>query len=147
MSPDRPSSEFRDGCADKSGGTRLIGFGLAAGLILCSGLGVRAQSNDVGKTEYRSSCAPCHGLDGKGDGPVAKDLKVPPADLTVLAKNDGGVFPHDHVLQVIDGRIPVAGHGSHEMPAWGYRFGPPQAFRYKERILAVVDYLRSLQEK
>ena len=31
-------------------------------------------------------------------------MKTPPTDLTVLAKNNNGVFPYDMVYQVIDGR-------------------------------------------
>jgi len=62
-----------------------------------------AQDIDVGKTEYQSSCAACHGIDAKGNGPVSKELKKPPTDLTVLAKNNNGVFPYDMVYQVIKG--------------------------------------------
>jgi len=89
--------------------------------------------------EYQSSCAACHGIDAKGAGPVSKELKTPPTDLTVLSKKNNGVFPYDMVYQVIDGRnSTIASHGTHEMPIWGYRFGPPQAFRFKNRILAVI---------
>ena len=116
----------------------LVGFGACA----------LAQDIDVGKAEYRSSCAPCHGIDAKGDGPVADSLKTRPADLTALAKNNNGVFPYDMVYQVIDGRnSTIPSHGTREMPVWGYRFGPPQAFRFKKRILAVIDYLKRIQEK
>jgi mono/diheme cytochrome c family protein len=107
-----------------------------------------AQRTDVGKAEYQSSCAACHGVNAKGDGPVSKELKTRPADLTVLAKNNSGVFPYDMVYQMIDGRNTTVGsHGTREMPIWGYRFGPPQAFRLKNRMLAVIDYLKSIQEK
>jgi mono/diheme cytochrome c family protein len=106
-----------------------------------------AQEADVGKTEYLSSCAACHGSEAKGDGPVGKELKTPPTDLTVLAKNNKGVFPYDMVYETIDGRHTVASHGTREMPVWGYRFGPPQAYRLKNRILAVIDYLKSLQQQ
>ncbi len=116
----------------------LVGFGACA----------LAQDIDVGKAEYRSSCAPCHGIDAKGDGPVADSLKTRPTDLTVLAKNNNGVFPYDMVYQVIDGRSSTIGsHGTREMPVWGYRFGPTQAFRYRKRILSVIGYLKSIQEK
>jgi len=109
---------------------------------------VSAQDNDVGKTQYQSSCASCHGIGAKGDGPVSKELKTPPADLTALAKNNNGVFPYDMVYQIIDGRnSTIASHGTREMPVWGYRFGPPEAFRFKRRMLAVIDYLRSIQQK
>lgn len=118
--------------------------------VMVAGLSARAsaQTSDVGKTEYQSSCAACHGIGAKGDGPVGKELKTRPADLTVLAKNNNGVFPYDMVYQTIDGRnTSVPAHGTREMPIWGYRFGPPQAFRLKNRMLAVIDYLKALQEK
>jgi hypothetical protein len=61
-----------------------------------------AQDFDAGKFEYQSSCETCHGADGKGKGPLSAQLKVPPADLTVLAKKNNGVFPVMHVYEVID---------------------------------------------
>lgn len=119
-----------------------------AGLIAGSSAQASAQNIDVGKTEYQSSCGSCHGIGGKGDGPVSKELKTPPADLTVLAKNNNGAFPYDRVYQMIDGRnTSIPAHGTREMPVWGYRFGPPEAFRFKNRILAVIDYLKTIQEK
>ena len=107
-----------------------------------------AQDIDVGKTEYQSSCAACHGIDAKGNGPVSKELKTRPTDLTVLAKNNKGVFPYNTVYEIIDGRnSTISSHGTREMPIWGYRFTPPQAFRFKNRILAVIDYLNRIQEQ
>jgi mono/diheme cytochrome c family protein len=107
-----------------------------------------AQDIDVGKKEYQSSCAACHGIDAKGNGPVSKELKTRPTDLTVLAKNNNGVFPYNMVYEIIDGRnLTISSHGTREMPIWGYRFTPPQAFRLKNRILAVIDYLNRVQEK
>jgi mono/diheme cytochrome c family protein len=107
-----------------------------------------AQDIDVGKMEYQSSCAACHGIDAKGNGPVSKELKTRPTDLTVLAKNNHGVFPYNMVYEMIDGRnSTISSHGTREMPIWGYRFTPPQAFRFKNRILAVIDYLNRVQEK
>src|SRR5262249_31498476 len=34
------------------------------------------------KVYAKGDCAECHGREGRGDGPSAKDLKVKPADLT-----------------------------------------------------------------
>ncbi|MBG0811821.1 c-type cytochrome [Methylosinus sp. H3A] len=31
---------------------------------------------------FQANCIPCHGVTGEGNGPMAKALKVPPADLT-----------------------------------------------------------------
>ena len=49
------------------------------------------QQPDIGRTEYQSSCASCHGVDGKGMGPVADALKTKPADLTTMTKKNNGV--------------------------------------------------------
>ncbi len=128
--------------------TTAVKWLIIAGTIVGFSARASAQNIDVGRTEYQSSCAACHGIGAKGDGPVSKALKTPPADLTVLAKNNNGVFPYDMVYQVIDGRnSTIVSHGTREMPVWGYRFGPPQAFRFKNRILAVIDYLKTIQEK
>ena len=54
-------------------------FGAAvvgAGLSLAPAT-VQAQVNDIGKREYTNSCAVCHGASGKGDGPLASQLKTP----------------------------------------------------------------------
>jgi mono/diheme cytochrome c family protein len=107
-----------------------------------------AEDIELGKIQYQASCAACHGADANGDGPVSKELKTSPADLTALAKNNNGVFPYDRVYQMIDGRNSmVASHGTREMPVWGYRFGPAQAYRFKARVLAVIDYLKTVQQK
>ncbi len=128
--------------------TAAVKWLLIANTIIGFSACASAQNIDVGRAEYQSSCAACHGVDGKGDGPVSKELKTPPADLTVLAKNNNGVFPYDMVYQVIDGRnSTIASHGTRDLPIWGYRFGPPQAFRFKNRILAVIEYLKAVQEK
>ena len=122
----------------------LIIASMVIGFSACAS----AQDIDVGKVEYQSSCGACHGTDAKGNGPVSKDLKTPPTDLTVLAKNNNGVFPYNLVYEIIDGRnSTISSHGTREMPIWGYRFGPPQAFRFRDRMLAVIDYLESIQEK
>ncbi len=85
-------------------------------------------------------------------------LKVPPPDLTALAERNGGVFPFDRVFRVIDGRVPVEGHGSSDMPVWGRTFrgeaygtGEPGFFREDPgliaagRIYALAQYLRAIQ--
>ena len=46
-----------------------------------------------GEIEYQNYCAVCHGADGKGQGIMNKYLTVRPADLTQLAKKNGGTFP------------------------------------------------------
>ena len=54
---------------------------------------VKSVSPASGKDMYMSYCAVCHGTDGQGGGPAASALKVPPTDLTLLSKTNGGKYP------------------------------------------------------
>jgi mono/diheme cytochrome c family protein len=85
---------------------------------------VHAQGTEFGKNEYLKSCAPCHGVTGKGDGAMAKVLKEPLPDLTKLSENNKGVFPASRIYDVIDGRIEVMQHGRRDMPVWGDIYAP-----------------------
>ena len=143
-------------------GTTVAAIGLFT--IVFGGQTV-AEEIDRGKAEYQSSCGTCHGKDGKGNGPVSAELKVPPPDLTVLAKKNNGVFPLNSVYEIIDGRKTVIAHGTRDMPIWGNRYTPeanwvliPRPFEnilglydpetvVRMRILAVIDYLNRIQEK
>ncbi len=78
-----------------------------------------AQDFDAGKSEFQSSCATCHGTDGKGKGPLSEQLRVAPADLTMLAKKNNGVFPVSAVYETIYGIRRIIAHGPPDMPIWG----------------------------
>jgi mono/diheme cytochrome c family protein len=115
-----------------------------------------AQHATIGAIEYRMSCAVCHGEDARGDGPLAHLLTVKPTDLTRLAKRNNGKFPTDKMVETIDGRTQVSGHGTREMPVWGTRYAAEVGRDYgpygsetvvKTRILELVHYLQTLQEK
>lgn len=108
-------------------------------------------ASGTGADLYRRYCSACHGLDGKGHGPVAAVLKDPPKDLTQIAATRGGVFPTAQVIRIIDGREVAVAHGSREMPVWGERFGeavPPgtqaEAIRRGTAQL-IADYLATIQ--
>lgn len=58
---------------------------------------------ETGRASYTDLCAGCHGASGKGNGPNATGLTVPPADLTAIAARNGGVFPRVEVMAKIDG--------------------------------------------
>lgn len=140
----------------------------SAGIVLVFAIGLSSTANaqtkgraDIGKREYDAKCAVCHGATGKGDGSYAELLKRPAADLTLLRKNNSGIFPVDKIYASIDGRDMVKSHGDREMPIWGRDYGAEsaKAAEYyvdmpydtetyiRSRILALIDYLNRLQSK
>src|SRR6202040_2093070 len=96
-----------------------IGVLIAVSAVIGFAKVVYAQGTEFGKNEYVRSCAACHGVTGKGDGPVASSIKKSPADLTKLSEANKGVFPISRVYDVIDGRVEVMTHGTRDMPVWG----------------------------
>jgi mono/diheme cytochrome c family protein len=149
---------------------------LALGLLLLSVVSTMAvagdKASDPGKADYLNYCASCHGMDGKGNGPLAPTLKIAPSDLTVITKNNKGNFPYTLLRKTIESReLGLArAHGPREMPVWGPVFaqepeGPaPGAtaggggmysvdagqcahLAARVRIMNIVDYIESIQEK
>jgi len=117
------------------------------------------QAISLGEAKYNADCVVCHGVTGKGDGPFAELLKEGVPSLTMLSKNNGGIFPFERIYASIDGRKEVRGHGTREMPIWGKRYAAkslevhdPFFGRWyaekviRTRILALVEYIASLQE-
>lgn len=103
-----------------------------------------------GKDMYVSYCAACHGTDGKGNGPAAKAMKVPPSDLTILARSNKGKYPDAHVYQVIKGDATMPAHGSKDMPVWGPVFralSKGDQATVQLRITNLTSYVESLQVK
>ena len=101
-----------------------------------------------GEEQFRRHCALCHGLDARGDGPLAAAMKVTPTDLTLLAGRNKGEFPSTRVADVIRNGGGVLGHGSSAMLAWGAYFAErhhPEVA--KARIAELVSYIKSLQQK
>ena len=131
----------------------------AAGLALSSAALAQgiSQRVDFGKKEYESNCAVCHGMTGKGDGPIVELLTKSPPDLRQLAQKNGGVLPLSRLYEVIDGGG-VAAHGSRDMPIWGHDYKLQAAEYYFEvpydpeaytraKILALLEYISRLQVK
>ncbi|MCB1383674.1 MAG: cytochrome c [Notoacmeibacter sp.] len=120
-------------------------FGLVAALGLQAGSAMAdSDAFGISDAEYRLSCASCHGIKGKGDGPMAQYMKISPADLTQISKNNGGDFPFIRVMEVIDGRGLVAAHGPRDMPVWGARLAAASDKQGFERDLAVRAHLLEL---
>ena len=108
-----------------------------------------AAANDLGGRLFRTHCATCHGLDGRGAGPMASQLRRTPRDLTQYAARNGGLFPSEKVHRIIDGRD-VSSHGIGEMPVWGDVFrktDDASEAEVKARIDAIVRYLAAMQAR
>lgn len=129
-------------------------------MILVGGTVVQANSQtpipaDPGRGDFMNYCAACHGVGGKGDGTVAEFLTISAADLTQMSLRNGGIFPRQRAIEVIDGRAQVSVHGERDMPVWGdwFKFeadsdgaGTKTEKVVRERITALVDYLESIQQ-
>lgn len=140
----------------------LAGVLLGAGLL--SGGRIAAQTKPPAQNQkeyerliysvkgpelYRAHCAACHGVDGKGNGPLAPALKTLPADLTALSRNNKGEFPANRVRKFVSGEQLSASHGSREMPVWGpifHQIEEDQDFG-NVRLENLVKYLESIQQK
>lgn len=140
-------------------------------LALCTAtvLSMPATAEDIGQMEFMNSCASCHGSGGKGDGQMAKFLKVAVPDLTTLSAKNNGVFPMSDVLHIVDGRRcgpilddrpcsrptpEIQAHGA-PMPVWGDRFKEDAIFVeeasqpeliVRGRVLSLAYYLESIQK-
>lgn len=119
-----------------------------------------SAANDIGKVEYENNCAVCHGMTGMGNGPYAGIINTRIPDITMLQKNNNGVFPYDQVYEVIDGRKGLEAHGTRDMPIWGNEYNAKAAGYYADyirdynaegfvrgRIIALIGYIYSLQAK
>ena len=111
---------------------------------------------ELGRADFVSYCAACHGVSGKGDGTVAEFLTITAVDLTQLRKMNAGSFPRERIHNVIDGRAEVKIHGARDMPVWGdwFKFEADASVAGKgakeevvlERINGLVAYIESIQE-
>ena len=133
--------------------------GVAALMMLADGPAARADSTavppDPGRGDFMNYCVACHGVGAKGDGTGAEFLTINAADLTQMAARNGGIFPRQRAIEVIDGQAQVAIHGERDMPIWGdwFKFeaspdgaGDKTEKIVRERIDALVGYLDSIQQ-
>lgn len=132
---------------------RLIAVPLVLASVLAGTSARAADADDPGRAMYVRYCGACHGPAGKGDGIAGTFMRPKPADLTEIAKKNGGKFPSQKVAEAIDGRHTPRAHGDPDMPVWGEIFQEQAGWdttrrtRVRAQILAITRYLASLQEK
>jgi mono/diheme cytochrome c family protein len=136
---------------------RFVAIGIIVAVLLCPVGDMRAgepalDEIERGKRLFAIYCGNCHGDQARGDGPTASILEVAPTDLTVLSKGNGGEFPTEAVVGVIDGREKVRGHGSRDMPIWGLAFqewgsDANQEEEVQRKVRRLIAYLESIQRE
>ena len=129
-------------------------------LLSMSGYLQVAQSKDnpIARDDFLNLCAGCHGADAKGNGPLTKNLKKVPPDLTRIKERFKGKFNEQAVFDWILGLDTPNFHGSREMPIWGDWLMDEtledstsvDAAQTAEReitlrVMAIVRYLETLQ--
>ena len=109
-------------------------------------------ADNGGKEMYLKYCASCHGAQGRGDGPVSRDLKVKVFDLTLLRSKNKGAYALDRVMSSIDGSRVVRAHGTRTMPVWGEVFRQEhEKEKYTEltsllKAKLIAEYVGTLQK-
>jgi mono/diheme cytochrome c family protein len=134
--------------------SRLLLIAGFAALLACSTTPESQPLDSLSGAElYERLCASCHGVSGRGDGPVALLIKTGVPNLTRLAALDGGEFPAEDVRRSIDGRFERPAHGAREMPVWGWRLydaesaGDAQARQRTDALIdRLVEHVRSIQQ-
>lgn len=148
--------QFRTGCIVMSlVFSELLVANVAAepvksGTAQTSGEAVATTGEISGAAEFQRYCALCHGGDGRGGGPLtdADTMKKSVADLTKIAKRNGGVFPFSRVADTIRDGVSIAEHSPSRMMAWGKIFSAESdPVRAKAIIFEVTRYVEGLQEK
>lgn len=85
-----------------------------------------------GQSLYNENCVPCHGVEGRGDGPAALSLNPPPVDFTdghTATHTDGDLF--FWILQGVEGSA---------MPAFEEKVTREEAWH-------LVNYIRRLSSQ
>ena len=141
---------------------KILNSGLMVCLLFLALVGGSANASEAdkaeaaGKEEFLYSCSLCHGEDAKGKGVFSTMLTIPVADLTILKKENDGVFPFFESYRKIDGRGEVRSHALMNMPMWGERFSVTTQYSTEEKynatlvrgkIFELLVYLRSIQEE
>jgi len=116
---------------------RYLGLAVIMALAECT----TDEQVEPGQETYMSYCVTCHGSTAQGDGPLADDLPIRPANLTRLAAQNNGVFPYSEVMAQIYG---YPGQ-FHVMPEFGPLLAGSKVM-WRDETGAVVETPRALLE-
>jgi mono/diheme cytochrome c family protein len=114
--------------------------GLMLWRVSASGKPQNGGNAGLGRAVFEGRCAPCHGKDGKGDGPYAMLLNPRPRDFTLgmfeYRTTESGSLPTDEDLK----RTITKGLPGTAMPAWG-------RFVKGDSLDAVIAYVKTFSSR
>jgi mono/diheme cytochrome c family protein len=115
----------------------------AAAALLIPTTGAAADGDAAkGKADFEMNCASCHGVTGKGDGPVGKALTPPPRDFSKgdfkYDTNEDGTSGTDEDLTNVIKNGAMKYGGNPLMAGW------PQLS--DEQVTNIIAYVRTLKE-
>lgn len=122
---------------------------LVLALSACAPPAPQARGADL----FARHCTSCHGRGGEGDGPLASDLAVHPANLTLLSERNGGVFPTEDVIAQVHGYTGRTQFGT--MPEFGRDISGPmvdwvadsgEVIPTPQGLIDLARYLESIQQ-
>jgi len=131
-------------------GALSIGLSFAQSTSPKVAIPVTVVSPVDGRQMFTDYCAPCHGRDGRGEGPLASGLQRSPTNLTELARNNRGRFPELRMTSVLEFGVTSSGNHSSQMPVWGPVFVRISHLSPNDKDLRIVNlirYLESIQAK
>ena len=123
-------------------------------ILLLAEMGCTPDSPSSGRTVFLNSCVSCHGVAGRGDGPLATELEVKPADLTKIAARRDGLWPMVEVMSIIDGyhrrtlrreKMPIFGDLA-EGKLVPFDAGDGRVVPTPVTLIALANYLETIQE-
>ena len=109
--------------------------------VLCLTGRANADDADAGKAVYEVNCSSCHGMAGKGDGPISAALNPRPRDFSKgefkIDANKSGSAGEDEDLKLVIKKGALAYGGSPLMAGW-----PALS---DEQISQIIAHIRSLK--
>jgi mono/diheme cytochrome c family protein len=114
----------------------------ALAAVFCLAGRADAGDADAGKTAYEINCSSCHGMTGKGDGPISAALNPRPRDFSTgefkLDANKSGSPGEEEDLRLVIKNGGMAYGGSALMAGW-----PTLS---DEQIGQIIAYIRTLKQ-
>lgn len=132
---------------------KLVALPLIALAISACTANLAPSQTASGANLFAKHCTSCHGTSARGDGPLASGFDIAPANLTVIAQRNNGLFPTAEVMAQINGY--TGRHQTGGMPEFEEVIQSPlvdwtsptgEVIPTPRLLLALATYLESIQQ-